>query len=170
MKLLSTFFFVLISSSITFAQIQNYDHSEEIDNQLWKTFVKAYSSKDTEAYLSIHAKDMLRITKSGIRQGEEFTESIRRSFARKDQPKRTIEFKFEHRVHGKDIAYEVGYFKVTYFRDGKEEDYFGRFSVVLRKEDNRWRIAQDWDIDRINGVPITEEDYLKLSSKIISKE
>lgn len=160
--------FLFLSLSLC-AQQTKYDHSEQIDNQLWKVFVKAYNSKNTKDYLSIHTKDIVRITKSGIRQGEVFRESIRKSFAREGQPDRTIEFKFEHRIHAKDMAYEVGYFKVTYHRDGKEQDYFGRFSVVLKVEDGKWKIAQDWDVDRINGNPITLEDYIKLDSKIISK-
>jgi len=171
MKPIYTLLCLLFICCMTFAQQKkSYNHSEEIDNQLWKTFVKAYNEKDAEAYLSLHTKDILRITTSGVREGEVFWKSVRESFARKNQPERVIEFKFEHRIHHKEVAYEVGYFKVTYFRNGKEEDYFGRFSVVLRKKNDKWLIAHDWDVDRINGIPITLKDYVKLDSKIISEE
>ena len=159
-----SFFWIAFAST---AQVKKHDFSQEIDQQLWKSFVASYNARNTDLYLSIHTKDIVRITQSGIRQGEVFRETIRQSFAMKNQPKRSIEFKFEHRIHDKEIAYEVGYFKVTYFKDGKEEDHFGRFSVVLKKEDERWKIAQDWDVDQINGVKITKEDYEKLESVVI---
>ena len=169
MKTFKFLIVLLLISTSAFAQEQKYDHSKEIDQELWRVFVESYNSRNAERYLSIHSKDIVRITTGGIRQGDVFREGIRRSYARKNQTKRTISFKFEHRIHGKEIAYEVGYFKVTYYKNGKEEDHFGRFSVVLKKEEGRWKIAQDWDIDRINGDKITKEDYNKLKSRIISK-
>lgn len=153
-----------------YSQQRKYDFSKEINQQLWEQFVDAYNTRDADKYLSLHSKDIVRITQIGIRQGDVFREGIRKAFARKNQPKRTIEFKHEHRIHEKEIAYEVGYFKVTYTRDGEEQDFFGRFSVLLKKEDGRWKIAQDWDVDKINGEAITERDYDRLKSTIISQE
>ena len=150
-------------------QKEKHDFSKEIDTQLWEQFVKAYNSRNAALYNEIHTDDIVRITKGGIRQGEAFKKGIVKSYGRANQPKRKIEFKHEHRIHEKDIAYEVGYFKVTYFKEGKEESYFGRFSVLLKKERGKWKIAQDWDVDQINGVAITAKDYEKLDSKIIKE-
>ena len=152
------------------AQQAKYDFSKEIDEQLWKSFVKSYNSRDGESHIKIHTNNVLRITTNGIRQGKEYQDQILKSYGRKGQSKREIEFKFEHRIHTPDIAYEVGYFKVTIFRKDKTDEYYGRFSVVLKKEDGRWKIAQDWDIDEINGVKITKADYEKLESIVISKD
>ena len=167
MKKLILLFTLALFTAVGTAQKKKQDFSKEIDQQLWKSFVQAYNSRDTDLYLSIHTDDIVRITQSGIRQGSVFQEGIKKSFARKNQPKRAIEFKHEHRIHEENIAYEVGYFKVTYYRDGKEEEHFGRFSVVLKKVDGQWKIAQDWDVDKINGVPIIKKDYNKLESAII---
>lgn len=154
---------MLMSITLTFSQQKDQpNYSKEIDEQLWKEFVKSYNARDAKKYNDLHTDDIVRITKNGIRQGKEFKEGIIRAYGRKGQPKRTIEFKFEHRVHAKNIAYEVGYFKVTYYKKEGVEAHYGRFSVVLRKEGSRWKIAQDWDIDQINGVPITAKDYEKL--------
>jgi uncharacterized protein (TIGR02246 family) len=168
MKKVSLIIVLVLYSVVGFTQ-QNtkYDFSKQIDEQLWKSFVEAYSSRNTKRYLALHTDDVVRITKGGIRKGKEFRESIRESFAKKNQPKRTIEFKHEHRIHEQEIAYEIGYFKITYFQNEKEETYFGRFSVLLKKENGRWKIAQDWDVNQINGEPITEKDYEKLRSAII---
>lgn len=169
MKKTTCLLLFLLTVHLTFSQQQKkYDHSKEINEELWEAFVDAYNDRDTEDYLALHTQDIVRITQGGIRQGLEFRSGIRKNFDRKDLPKREIEFKFEHRIHGRDIAYEVGYFKVTYFRDGSEEDYYGRFSVVLKKEEEKWKIAQDWDVDQINGRPITAADYKKLQSIVIS--
>lgn len=168
MKKATCFLLLTFTITLTIAQQKKkYDFSKEINKQLWEAFVEAYNDRDAEDYLALHTQDIVRITQGGIRQGLEYRSGIRKNFDRKDLPKREIEFKFEHRIHDREIAYEVGYFKVTYFRDGKEEDYYGRFSVVLKKEDETWKIAQDWDVDQINGIPITGEDYQKLQSIVI---
>ena len=160
--------FIIFTTTISISQQKKkYDHSKEINEELWEEFVEAYNDRDAEDYLALHTQDIVRITQGGIRQGLEFRSGIRKNFDRENLPKREIEFKFEHRIHDREIAYEVGYFKVTYFRDGAEEDYYGRFSVVLKKEDGKWKIAQDWDVDQINGNPITEADYKKLQSIVI---
>lgn len=163
MKKVVLYIWVAFVTTLSYSQEKiKPDFSKEIDEQLWSEFVKAYNSRDAKKYIALHTEDIVRITKSGIRRGQEFRDGIIASYGREGQPKRTIDFKFEHRIHAKDMAYEVGYFKVTYSKEGKEESYYGRFSVVLRKEDGRWKIAQDWDVDEINGVKITAADFEKL--------
>jgi ketosteroid isomerase-like protein len=168
MKKTVCFLLLICTTSLAISQQQKkYDHSAKINKQLWEPFVAAYNERNAEDYLAVHTQDIVRITQGGIRQGLTYRSGIRKAFAQDNLPKRAIEFKFEHRIHDKEIAYEVGYFKVTYFRGGKEEDYYGRFSVVLKIEDGKWKIAQDWDVDAINGDPITKADYQKLHSIII---
>lgn len=163
MKKVFLYVVAVLFTSMSYAQQQNkLDFSKEIDTQLWEKFVTAYNARNAKDYIALHTKDIVRITKSGIRKGQAFRDGIIKSYGRKGQPKRTIAFKFEHRIHSKDIAYEVGYFKVTYYKKQGQESYYGRFSVVLRKEDGRWKIAQDWDVDEINGVKITAADFEKL--------
>jgi ketosteroid isomerase-like protein len=152
----------LITTSVFSQQKNKYDFSKEIDEQLWAAFVESYSTRNAKKYNDLHTDDIIRITKNGIRQGKVFKEGVTKSYGRKDQPKRKIEFKFEHRIHAKNIAYEVGYFKVTYFKKEGKETHYGRFSVILKKVKGKWKIAQDWDVDQINGVPITAKDYDKL--------
>lgn len=161
---------LIIATSITIeAQQKEYDYSNQIDEQLWESFVNSFNSRNGDKHLQIHTKDVLRITKSGIRKGKAYRDRIIASYGAKNQPERKIEFKFEHRIHAPDIAYEVGYFKIVSFHKEGEKEYYGRFSVVLKKVDGRWKIAQDWDVDEINGVPITKKDYDKLKSKIIKE-
>ena len=163
MKKTLTYLLLFLIIAPTFSQQKStYDFSKEIDQQLWKEFIKSYNARDAKKYNDLHTDDIVRITKNGIRQGKVFKEGITKSYGRKDQPKREIEFRFEHRIHTENIAYEVGYFKVIYFKKKGKETHYGRFSVILKKVKGKWKIAQDWDIDQINGVPITAEDYNKL--------
>lgn len=169
MKKIGLLVISIFLSTATLAQETKYDFSKEIDEQLWKSFVKSYNARDGKNHIKIHTEDVLRITKNGIKKGQAYQDQILESYGRKGQLKREIEFKHEHRIHAPNIAYEVGYFKVTIFRLDKAIEYYGRFSVVLEKEDGRWKIAQDWDVDEINGVKITKADYEKLESPIIAK-
>ncbi|MEQ6124973.1 nuclear transport factor 2 family protein [Pseudotenacibaculum sp. MALMAid0570] len=171
MKKILTVLLLVLTITAQSQDKKKHDFSKEIDVQLWEKFVEAYNARDAKKYNAIHTDDIVRITKNGIRQGKVFKEGIINSYGRKNQPKREIEFKHEHRIHEKEIAYEVGYFKLTYFnKELGNKTYYGRFSVVLKKEKGRWKIAQDWDVDQINGVPITAKDYEKLESKIIAKK
>lgn len=165
MKKLIVALLLFTSSTILYAQDKlKVDLSQQIDEQLWKPFKEAYEARDAEKYIELHTDDILRITKNGIRQGAIFKNGVIESYSRKDRPERTIDFKFEHRIHSDKIAYEVGYFKVVQAKQGAIESRatYGRFHVVLKKMDGTWKIAQDWDTDTINGTPITSKDYDKL--------
>ena len=66
----------------------------------------------------------------------------------------------ERRTYKEDVGYEVGFYRVIYEEEGKEDrTSYGRFHVVLKKIDGHWKIAQDWDSNSFNGRPIGEEDF-----------
>jgi len=161
--------FFLLSTTFIFAQSETKpDFSKEIDEQVWDSFKEAYANYDAEQYLALHTDDVLRITKwSGIRTGDTFRAEIRASFSREDKPRQSIDFEFEHRIHSDDTAYEVGYYQLTRVKEeGKSERHYGRFSVVLKKIDGKWKIAQDWDTGNINGHKVTGVDYHRLKSPV----
>jgi len=143
-------------------ELANEETSTKINEQLWKAFKKAYESRDAVAFNKLHTKDVVRITKNGILVGEEYRDQISKNYSSPDNSKRKIDFWMEHRIYTGVNGYEVGYFRVSVKRDdGSESDYYGRFSVVLRKVKNQWKIAQDWDTDVVNGQPITAKDFEK---------
>ena len=154
---------ILIGFS-SFSQVErNIEVENEVNETLWKPFKQAWESRNAEAYLALHTNDVLRINDwGGIKTGEEFKKSIIQSYSREDNRNRTINFWMEQRFYNGDIGYEVGYFKIESKEAGKEDQfYYGRFHVLLRKESGQWKIAQDWDVDKINGVALTEEDFQK---------
>ncbi|MBK7871679.1 MAG: nuclear transport factor 2 family protein [Saprospiraceae bacterium] len=98
----------------------------------------------------------------GIQVGEEYWKGNVEGSKRNKEAgvTRSIAFRFEHRVANDSIAYEVGYYKIKSARNGEERTGYGRFDVVLKKIDGVWKIAQDWDVDNINGKKLTEEDFI----------
>ena len=151
-----------LAAGLSFHAMAQAEIAEKINQELWKPFKKSWEARDAEAFIQLHTEDVLRITKTGIRKGEAYRKSIRESYARTRDQQRTIDFWLEHRVYTGDNGYEVGYFRITgQAANGEPNYYYGRFSILLRKEDGQWKIAQDWDVDQINGVPITKADFDK---------
>ena len=61
-----------------------------------------------------------------------------------------------------NLAVEVGIFKYTHTNnEGVAKNYFGRFHVVLRKEEGTWKILVDTDSSE--GNTISEKDFLAAS-------
>ena len=134
---------------------------KEIDDQVWYPFIKSYNSYDEAAYIKLHTKDILRVSKSGIKIGAEYFKKTKNYFveSKKRGDKQKISFVFESRYAKKNIAYEIGFYKVYSKRNGKKNYYYGMFHVVLKKIDGNWKVAQDWDTDKINGIAISESHF-----------
>jgi len=133
----------------------------EINEQVWKTFIKAYSTNDAELFNSIHSDDVLRVSSRGIRKGDEYKKSMSdylNGMQEKGQ-KMTIDFSFEKRIHKEDIAYEVGIYKLTRLNSNESNDYYGRFHVVLKKIQGVWKIVQDYDTSEVLGKRIDKESF-----------
>ena len=161
---------VLLISIQSFAQDTDALIHQEINETVWKPFCESYASLDVETYNAVHTDDVIRATPWGIRIGQEFKKhNVERFNAKKGkEEKRTIELWFEHRKSTPEISYEVGYYKVSYEKDGETKNHYGRFHCVIKKIDGVWKIAQDWDTNNINGHEVTEKDWLKGSPLIFN--
>ncbi len=161
-------FVVFLMSVLTLnAQETKWDATiaSQVDEQIWEPFKQSYASGDYETFNSLHTDEVMRISPRGIRIGEEYRESNERSFQKPNRTPRTIDFRFEHRIYAGTMGYEVGYYKMVTKKPGQDpEHHYARFSVVLHKVDGTWKIAQDWDIDTINGVDVTEDDFNRLDN------
>lgn len=162
------YFLPLILAIFSFSQIIAQDADalkKEIDAQIWYPFMKAWNNFDAAAFNAIHADNMLRGGPRDLKSGEEYKGRNHLNFktAKKRGDIREISFTFEYRVHEEDKAYEVGYYKIKSLRDGNTNYYYGQFHVVLNKIDGQWKIVQDWDADKINGVEVGEEHFMKFA-------
>lgn len=131
---------------------------QEINEQIWKRFVQAYSDQDAEAFMKIHAEKLVRIPIGyEVTRFEKYREQNELNFQRqkKEGIKIKIDFTFAFRTVTGGVAYEIGYYKVTSLKDGKTDYYYGMFNVILRKENDTWRILSDAD----TGENITEAKF-----------
>lgn len=150
-------FTLLLSISLSvFAQ----SAQEEIDQQIWVPFTRAWEANDGEAYNAVHTDDVWRINPGRLLLGDQYKKrnTERMTGQKRD---RIIEFTFETRTANGDNAYEVGYYRITDRSEDQPRYFVGRFHVAIKKIDGVWKIAQDWDTDEINGEKITPESLEK---------
>jgi len=137
----------------------------EINEQVWKPFVQHFSEGNTDAFMELHSKDVIRLGIEGKVSKTDW-ETYRAGQARGDQynrenkRQRSIELRFEYRSATDSVAYEIGYYCTSYLKeDGSKQDYFGKFNVILKKEEGSWRILLDAD-----HSGITEADFKRAKS------
>lgn len=162
--LLFAFFFHAVPG--LFAQ-QDSLLQAEIDQQVWRPFISSYQNFDAAAFNQLHTDDVLRASPWGLHTGANYLDKNLEHFTKNKASGNTqrIAFTFEYRIHQSEMAYEVGYYRITSIRDDKKQVGFGQFHVVLKKINGVWKIAQDWDAGTINGTQITEADFLRHANK-----
>lgn len=146
---------------------QNEEVLKEIDEQIWEPFVKSYNNLDYKTFNSIHSEEVLRITSREIRKADAYKAKNEKYFKRSKEEGRqqSISFQFEKRVVTGDKAFEAGYYEIKIKQpNGEEGTYYARFHVVLQKENNQWKIVQDWDSGSLNGVKVTAKDFYRLKA------
>lgn len=160
MRILAKFLILLLACGSTWAQDNDNSLEKEIDETIWKLFKQSYEARDWEAFNALHTDDVLRVHDGGIQKGLEYKDAIKSYYEAEDNRKTTIDFVMERRTYKGDIGYEVGFYRVIYEEEGKDDRMsYGRFHVVLKKIDGKWKIAQDWDSGTFNGRPIGPEDF-----------
>lgn len=135
----------------------------EINKHVWESFITSFNNHQADAFMAVHSKDVVRSARDGktVWNWDEY----KKSQTEGDQldlnakRKRTLTLRFTERIASNDLAVEVGVYKTSYLlADGKTMDYYGRFHVVLRKENGTWKILVDTDSSE-NGT-ISEKDFL----------
>jgi len=147
-------FLVLLTTSLLLKSQCGYAQSDslqqQINDQVWKPFIQTYNNMDAEGFMAVHSKDMSRVLQDDkrITNYTQYYESNKRNnaYSKKHNEKRKIELRFIQRIAGNDKAFEVGYYKVTITSpDGKVRSFYGKFHVLMRKENGVWKILMDAD-------------------------
>lgn len=130
---------------------------DEINHEVWKPFIQAYNTFDVEGYMELHSKDVIRAPRDSkqIYGFNEYATRMEKSATQNKMHKgtRKIELRFTERIANGLFAYEVGIFKVESIdANGHSKFFYGKFHVVLRKEDNQWKIIVDSDSSENNTV------------------
>jgi ketosteroid isomerase-like protein len=138
-------------------------HEQEINTQVWEPFIQSFNTYDTNGFMGVHSKDVVRSPRDSknIWNWEEYFKRHEQSDLREksSSAKRVLELRFTERIASKDQAIEVGVYKTTIIKsDGISKSFFGRFHVVLRKEESVWKILVDTDSSEKNSI--NEKDFL----------
>jgi len=135
----------------------------ELNNDIWLPFSEAYTDGDSAAYLALLAPDFLRVEgdRKVIRNLADYTTSVRRTFegAADREEKLNISFRFTERIARGDLASERGIYELVLAdNDGNVERLYGRFHVIARKLEGKWRLVMDYDSNE--GGTITRATFL----------
>jgi ketosteroid isomerase-like protein len=158
---------LLLLISFTDLQVtaQQKEQVKEINEQVWKPFIRSFSTGDDNGFKAVHSKEVIRVLQDDKeifgydRYFQTQPDSIK---AKWGSWKKDIELRFVQRIAGTDKAFEVGFYKTTSTNQqtGETRIGIGKFHVLLRKEKGIWKILMD--ADTREGV--TDELFNKAES------
>lgn len=139
---------ILVFANSAFSQTGSLQ--KEINEQVWKPFINAFNNNDNEAFSAVHSKEVIRVSQDDhqiIGYSEYFKKIPDSVKAKWKDWKRNIELRFLQRIASGDKAFEVGYYKSssTNTLTGEKRTGYGKFHVLLRKENGAWKILMDAD-------------------------
>jgi ketosteroid isomerase-like protein len=161
---------IIFSSCLIFLFFQSFSQADslqkQINEQVWKPFIQSFNNDDKEVFKSVHSKDVIRVIRDDntiLGYDEYFREipdSIKLNWG---NWKKNIELRFIQRIANNDKAFEAGYYKTTSanISTGEKRVGYGKFYVLLRKENGTWKILMDADAKEktnetifLTGTPI----------------
>jgi hypothetical protein len=139
------------------AQADSSNCVKEINEQVWKPFVTHLISGNNKSFRALHSKRITRVLiDNNILQDYDKYFPVNKRNDTLSPAKggtRQFELRFDKRICNGNKAWETGYYKGTVTEAGKEErSYYGRFMVVLEKEEGAWKIIVDADTGKEAGA------------------
>lgn len=152
----------ILVTSILYLGLCASSHSQELKtfeniNVMWSKFSQAFDALDYKKIADIHTKNLIRIPNGKqLLNYDTYLMTYKIDFeqAKKTTAKRAISFRFYKRIHNDSIASEIGVYKV----EMDNQTYYGKFHVLLAKENGDWKIFMDYDSNE-EGT-IGEDDYM----------
>jgi ketosteroid isomerase-like protein len=142
------------------------DFQKEIDDQVWRPFIASFNSHDTEAFMALHSKDVVRSPRDSkvLLNWDEYFKLHRESDQRekKGGATRIIDLRFTERISNSKQAIDIGVYRATVTAEDSKSatyTYYGRFHVVLRKEGATWKILVDTD----SSSGVSDKDFMAAS-------
>lgn len=157
-----TFVMILV---VMEAHAQN--HQQEINDQVWKPFILTFNQFETEKFMALHAKDVVRSSRDAnqVLNWQQYHDQQKKGddWSKGNGYTRTLELRFIERLASPDQAIETGIYKTTSVNNkGEASSGYGKFMVVLRKENGTWKILVDTDSSE--GNSIGEKQFLDAKS------
>lgn len=145
--MLSMFIF-LCSYNNSFAQSDSLQR--QINEQVWKPFIKSFNAGDEDGFRAVHSKDVIRVSQDDNRimgYDEYFREAPESEKAKWKAWEKNIELRFIQRIAADGKAFEVGFYKTSSVNisTGEKRTGYGKFHVLLRMENDTWKILMDVD-------------------------
>ncbi|HTH58164.1 MAG TPA: hypothetical protein VL728_19085 [Cyclobacteriaceae bacterium] len=142
---------LILSIAVGFASFAQPDSvQQQINNQVWKPFIQSFNSRDDAGLASVHSKEVTRVIQDDnrIQVYDQYFKKVPESQrARWAKWTTSIELRFIQRIAGSGRAFEVGYYRTTdtNSQTGEKRIGYGKFHVLLRKENGVWKILMDAD-------------------------
>lgn len=144
-------------------QESTYENTlQQINEQVWYLFYKAYTELDVQIMADIHSNQLIRISGNG-QKILDYDTYVKRYETNFEQTKikgdtKEIALRFFERFYTKDKASERGIYQLIVNKDRAEEKrYYGKFHVILKGENEVWKILMDYDSDE--NKTIGEADF-----------
>jgi len=139
------------------------EYSKEINEQVWKPFIETFNNYKSDQFLALHSKDVIRSSRDSkeLLSWDEYLKQQKYwdQQSKEKESKRTLELHFTERIANATQAIDIGIYKTTSINSkGESRSGYGRFHVVLRKENGTWKILVDTDSSE--GGTISEKDFL----------
>lgn len=145
----------------TNAQSDSLKWVKEINEQVWKPFIAHFISGNKEGFRNVHSKRVTRVEIDGGRvldYEKYFPPTDPNSPSGKKGSNRLFELRFDKRIGNGTKAWESGFYRGGMLQEGKEPRYYyGRFFVVLEKEEGTWKVLVDAD----THTEANEENFRK---------
>jgi ketosteroid isomerase-like protein len=122
----------------------------QVNEQVWKPFIKSFNTGDEDGFRAVHSKDIIRVSQDDNRimgYDEYFMKVPDSVKANWKAWEKNIELRFIQRIAADGKAFEVGFYKTSSVNTstGEKRTGYGKFHVLLRKENDTWKILMDAD-------------------------
>jgi len=159
MKTFKPFFLFVCICFVLQIQAQNNKCLNEINNQVWSNFTKAFETFNHELFGNLHTKNLVRVGGNSklLRNKTDYINGYATRWKTNKTPQ-TISFRFLERICNDIKASERGIYKLT-VNNGlpNQQSYYGKFHVILVKVDNLWKLLVDYDSNEDNTI--NEKSY-----------
>ena len=147
---------ILTMLMTSFSYSQKKEQLYNINQDVWEVFTKAFETHDSKLFASIHSADLIRVSGNGksIKTFNVYIESYEKRW-KEITSNQTISFRFLERIIGENQASERGIYKLTINPNSAEEkSYYGKFHVILKKENEKWKLLVDNDSNENDTIDV----------------
>jgi uncharacterized protein (TIGR02246 family) len=124
-----------------------------INKEVWTAYAEAWASGSLKTFADLYTEDMIRASGGqypGLQERNEFVIRNRDNFGRSKASKirMGLEVRFNERIPYDNTCVERGVMHYVALNEkGERFDNYARFHVLLRKVDEKWKIAYHFDSD-----------------------